>query len=715
MSSDTRKPTDPSGQSPAPEASQQPNAEHTSHTSAKTVMKKTSHGKRVLRKSKTQPTQPSSDATEKKSPTHALDPEKSTQARVAFGNEPEDPSEQAVDAAWSDYEEDASDWVVTGEQDEVRHDAAPQTVDAGMHATAMELELPKAAEAPSVHVPEAEPAPPAARWQGLSGQDANKSWTLSAAQIERGEIHLGRGLDNDIILEDPSISRNHAELRHKHGAWQIVDMQSGNGTFVGGQKITQASFVPGETLGLGHATYRFELLGEGFEHVSADIAMPQAEVVSEAMHAPKQRAKQHSVAASIVHEDSHSAQSRVRTWIVAGLETSFWQRWRWPILGVLALSSGVMGMYGWHTLRTWDWVGPLHTTRFSYYRQGVDALNEQHWEQAQAAFQAIVDGDPNSLHGQRYLRLAIQGEHDAKQLVLAQQAVQAKQWSVAYATLVGMDEGLFHKEVRLVKAQITEKVEALIRQAFVALEQNQTDMAKQQLMQAESIIPNRPDVALLRSRIDATLTVSEEQKVAQSQAQQVQQRKRRPEPLIAPVAQALRDFNAGQPDTALIALDASAAPASQKLAAKIREFSKTYQMGLVEYRGKRAFNAIQALTQAQTQALHIGGPKGKLIAQIKVKLADMYYVIGVQAFAGGHLAEASEAWHQATKLVPDHALSERKLAELEAKAEDMMAQAQSLYRTEPEQARELLRNVLEALPAHHRLAIAAKRKLKALH
>lgn len=52
-------------------------------------------------------------------------------------------------------------------------------------------------------------------------------------------ITIGRGQDNDIVIKDPLISRNHLQLIQKDdGTASVVDLNSSNGTYVNGHKIT---------------------------------------------------------------------------------------------------------------------------------------------------------------------------------------------------------------------------------------------------------------------------------------------------------------------------------------------------------------------------------------------------------------------------------------------------------------------------------------------
>ncbi len=49
---------------------------------------------------------------------------------------------------------------------------------------------------------------------------------------------LGRDASNDIVVDHPSVSRNHASIHGDTDAHWIQDLGSANGTFVNGQRVT---------------------------------------------------------------------------------------------------------------------------------------------------------------------------------------------------------------------------------------------------------------------------------------------------------------------------------------------------------------------------------------------------------------------------------------------------------------------------------------------
>jgi pSer/pThr/pTyr-binding forkhead associated (FHA) protein len=55
--------------------------------------------------------------------------------------------------------------------------------------------------------------------------------------IRSALTHIGRGAHNDIRLADDSVSETHAKLQRRDEGWYVVDMDSTNGTYVGGTRI----------------------------------------------------------------------------------------------------------------------------------------------------------------------------------------------------------------------------------------------------------------------------------------------------------------------------------------------------------------------------------------------------------------------------------------------------------------------------------------------
>jgi hypothetical protein len=63
-------------------------------------------------------------------------------------------------------------------------------------------------------------------------------------------INIGRRLDNQLVIDDPRVSRNHAQLRAIKGRFVVFDLNSTGGTFVNGQRTSQSVMYPGDVISL---------------------------------------------------------------------------------------------------------------------------------------------------------------------------------------------------------------------------------------------------------------------------------------------------------------------------------------------------------------------------------------------------------------------------------------------------------------------------------
>src|ERR1043166_4589066 len=74
-------------------------------------------------------------------------------------------------------------------------------------------------------------------------EGGEESHPLGAAAVV-----LGRGLESDVRLKDIKASRRHCQIVKTPQGFQIVDLSSGNGTFVNGVQVRQQLLAPGDKL-----------------------------------------------------------------------------------------------------------------------------------------------------------------------------------------------------------------------------------------------------------------------------------------------------------------------------------------------------------------------------------------------------------------------------------------------------------------------------------
>jgi hypothetical protein len=83
-----------------------------------------------------------------------------------------------------------------------------------------------------------------------------------------GSKVVGRDATADVVVDDASVSRKHARIEQRGEAWTIADQASANGTFLNGQRVTEAGLRNGQTVRFGDVSYTVEIEG-GDEDLAA--------------------------------------------------------------------------------------------------------------------------------------------------------------------------------------------------------------------------------------------------------------------------------------------------------------------------------------------------------------------------------------------------------------------------------------------------------------
>ena len=69
--------------------------------------------------------------------------------------------------------------------------------------------------------------------------------------VSQRSVVLGRSRECDIRVDDPNVSRRHAEVRQEGATYWLVDLDSTNGTELNGKRVSRAKLEDGDTIVLG--------------------------------------------------------------------------------------------------------------------------------------------------------------------------------------------------------------------------------------------------------------------------------------------------------------------------------------------------------------------------------------------------------------------------------------------------------------------------------
>lgn len=98
--------------------------------------------------------------------------------------------------------------------------------------------------------------------------------------LNKDQIFIGREVRCDVMLNNDSVSRRHAEVVRMAEGWLIRDLGSRNGTYVNGQRVEEYVLQEGDLITIGDINLNFEgprqpVRGQGPEPVSHLVLHPE--------------------------------------------------------------------------------------------------------------------------------------------------------------------------------------------------------------------------------------------------------------------------------------------------------------------------------------------------------------------------------------------------------------------------------------------------------
>ncbi len=131
--------------------------------------------------------------------------------------------------------------------------------------------LPSIPSGSSVASSPGDEARPVIRLRVQVGTNIGQTYSMSG-----DVLRIGRSPDNDLVLDDPRVSRYHAQLSRQGEVVVIEDLGSTNGTLVNGRRITEAHVLqPTETIAIGSTVFSLE----GFS-APATVSLPPVDSAS---------------------------------------------------------------------------------------------------------------------------------------------------------------------------------------------------------------------------------------------------------------------------------------------------------------------------------------------------------------------------------------------------------------------------------------------------
>lgn len=92
---------------------------------------------------------------------------------------------------------------------------------------------------------------------GLEREVAVLAWNGERHEISKRRVVLGRSKEADVQVQDPNVSRRHAELRQEGATYWLIDLDSTNGVEVRGKRVRRLKLEDGTRFTVGSTEIRF--------------------------------------------------------------------------------------------------------------------------------------------------------------------------------------------------------------------------------------------------------------------------------------------------------------------------------------------------------------------------------------------------------------------------------------------------------------------------
>ena len=108
-------------------------------------------------------------------------------------------------------------------------------------------------------------------------------------ELKVDKTTIGRVEDNTFQIAEPSVSSHHCEVMMRGSDVVVRDLDSTNGTFIGGEKITEKVLKPGDVLRLGQIEIRLETdeMASPAKKVDSTLVMQRGVSLSELEQGPR--------------------------------------------------------------------------------------------------------------------------------------------------------------------------------------------------------------------------------------------------------------------------------------------------------------------------------------------------------------------------------------------------------------------------------------------
>lgn len=163
-------------------------------------------------------------------------------------------------------------------------------------------------------------------------------------KLDREKVSLGRGKDNDIIVDDPSVSGLHCTMERIAGGYILRDRKSTNGISLDGNDMEIIDLRNGDDVKVGDVIFEYTLGEEELEELDEEDFEPHEKKKSTAVKAAPRKAKS-TLPAQAAQAASPSRYSPPAPVLASNTGGTGMIGFGATVLGILALVAGLNNGY----------------------------------------------------------------------------------------------------------------------------------------------------------------------------------------------------------------------------------------------------------------------------------------------------------------------------------------------------------------------------------
>jgi pSer/pThr/pTyr-binding forkhead associated (FHA) protein/tetratricopeptide (TPR) repeat protein len=575
--------------------------------------------------------------------------------------------------------------------------------------------------------------------------------------LARDRLTIGRGTNNDILVPDIAISRQHCEITRKaDGMFRLRDLQSGNGTKLNGTRVLDADLFGGDRIEIGSTVMEFVITGSGASRSPGErkINYHPSEPAPRKPAAPAPRATE---AVPNYSGGSGATQTHFSMAQPAPAPSGS-SAWIWLALaavGLLFLSLAVVLGTKIYIDTEASRPGVAGKSATEYYHEGLTLAQGRHWDKAEEKFSFAIEiaSDERAFDVRKDATLKLewvrQEKKNQKAIDRGRVLLKRGDYLEAITQLDTVRSGSpYYDDARTLIPEAREKYAGqLVDQAHTDFKAKQYEQSDRKITLALITRPDYQPALELRKRIDTLPKETYKRPPTVARATPRTPRKRGANTKgkgkdkgVAVASNAgdknkdsatdkdptsKKDPDAGKKGTSGVADftvgltlyrngryaqaiayfdrlssetdDRFSAKRAKVLSSKVKQFETRYTGGSAAYAAGNHSQATRALTNALNLDRAIS--KGYYGPEIKGKLAESHYKLGRAAFNGSNFQLAGSNAKKVLKYKRSHEANRQLLAQLETKGRALYVDARAAKTTDPVRAKRICETIIQMLPS----------------